>query len=155
FVTGGSAARVFRSKDRGSSWKVADTPIVHGQPPQGIFSILALDSDHLVVVGGDYKDPSNRSPGSARSEDGGRSWVLLEPTIYLSCVATIAAKTFAEQAVAVGTSGYVGLGSDRVWRGGAFHAAPAWRDPTSAGGNAVAVQASAGSRSGKVSGRVW
>jgi photosystem II stability/assembly factor-like uncharacterized protein len=31
-VSGGSRARVFRSTDRGLTWTIADTPIIHGTP---------------------------------------------------------------------------------------------------------------------------
>src|SRR5204863_6911316 len=40
-ATGGSAARVFHSADRGLTWSLANTPIVSGVPSSGIFSISA------------------------------------------------------------------------------------------------------------------
>ena len=39
FATGGRAARVFHSPDRGQTWQVFDTPIFHGPDSAGIFSI--------------------------------------------------------------------------------------------------------------------
>jgi photosystem II stability/assembly factor-like uncharacterized protein len=56
-VSGGSAARVFRSHDRGHSWSVADTPIVHGTSGSGIFSIAMFDDKNGVIVGGNYEKP--------------------------------------------------------------------------------------------------
>src|SRR5262249_41256668 len=49
FVTGGSAARVFRSSDAGESWSVSETPIVHGPPSAGIFSVAFRDEKNGIV----------------------------------------------------------------------------------------------------------
>ena len=46
FVTGGATARVFRSQDAGESWSVAETPIMHGPPSAGIFSVAFRDGKH-------------------------------------------------------------------------------------------------------------
>ncbi len=43
FATGGPAARVFHSADRGVNWTVAETPIIHGAATQGIFSLSFLE----------------------------------------------------------------------------------------------------------------
>jgi photosystem II stability/assembly factor-like uncharacterized protein len=53
FATGGSAARVFHSGDRGLSWKVFETPILHGPASAGIFSIAFRDALHGIIAGGD------------------------------------------------------------------------------------------------------
>src|SRR6202050_354664 len=55
FATGGKAARVFHSPDRGQTWQVFNTPIVHGPDSAGIFSISFRDPLHGVIAGGDYK----------------------------------------------------------------------------------------------------
>ena len=52
FVTGGVSARVFYSGDFGESWKVADTPMVQGQPSTGIFSVAFKNDREGVIVGG-------------------------------------------------------------------------------------------------------
>jgi hypothetical protein len=54
FATGGNAARVFRSSNRGKTWVVVEAPIVHGTDSSGIFSIFFRDGKHGVIVGGDY-----------------------------------------------------------------------------------------------------
>jgi len=76
FATGGRAARVFHSPDRGSTWQVVDTPILHGPDSAGIFSIAFLDPSHGVVAGGDYKHPDQDGPDLAFTSDGGKSWTL-------------------------------------------------------------------------------
>lgn len=78
FATGGPAARVFHSADGGDSWTVADTPIMHGAPSQGIFSIAFRDSLHGVVAGGDYQHPDQTGPNIATTDDGGKTWKLVD-----------------------------------------------------------------------------
>jgi photosystem II stability/assembly factor-like uncharacterized protein len=68
-VTGGNAARVFRSNNRGISWFVADTPIVKGTAGSGIFSIAMRDSKNGVIVGGNYEKPSEISMNFAFTMD--------------------------------------------------------------------------------------
>lgn len=80
FATGGSAARVFHSRDAGNTWTVSDTPIVHGAASQGIFSIAFRDSLHGVIAGGDYKNPEQAGPNIAITGDGGRTWKLADVT---------------------------------------------------------------------------
>jgi len=76
FATGGKAARVFRSSDRGKTWAVADTPIVHGSDSSGIFSIFFRDAKHGVIAGGDYQHPEEEGRNLAYTEDGGDTWKL-------------------------------------------------------------------------------
>jgi photosystem II stability/assembly factor-like uncharacterized protein len=49
FITGGPAARIFSSKDRGRSWTVVETPVVSGNPSSGIFSVACIGHENLVV----------------------------------------------------------------------------------------------------------
>lgn len=89
FATGGKVARVFRSTNAGKTWTVADTPMVHGEPSAGIFSIAFKDALHGVIAGGDYKRPEQGGPNLALTDDGGRSWKLapVSPQSYFSAVA--------------------------------------------------------------------
>lgn len=89
FATGGKAARVFHSADRGQTWQVFDTPVVHGLDSAGIFSIAFRDAMHGVIAGGDYKHPKEDGPNLAFTEDGGKTWTLseLHPLAYFSAVA--------------------------------------------------------------------
>jgi photosystem II stability/assembly factor-like uncharacterized protein len=88
FASGGKAARVFHSGDRGRSWEVFDTPMVHGPDSAGIFSIAFRDSTHGVIAGGDYKRPREDGPNLAFTENGGKTWTLpaLHPLAYFSAV---------------------------------------------------------------------
>jgi photosystem II stability/assembly factor-like uncharacterized protein len=89
FATGGKAARVFHSADRGQSWEVFDTPILHGEDSAGIFSIAFRDVLHGVIAGGDYKKPKKDGPNLAFTEDGGKTWRLstITPQAYFSAIA--------------------------------------------------------------------
>jgi photosystem II stability/assembly factor-like uncharacterized protein len=89
FGTGGKAARVFHSADRGQSWQVFDTPIAQGPDSAGIFSVAFRDATHGVIAGGDYKHPNDDGPKLAFTEDGGTTWKLssLHPLAYFSAVA--------------------------------------------------------------------
>jgi photosystem II stability/assembly factor-like uncharacterized protein len=88
FATGGKTARVFHSPDRGQTWQVFDTPILHGPDSAGIFSIAFRDALHGVIAGGDYKRPRDDGPNLAFTSDGGKTWTLsdLRPQAYFSAV---------------------------------------------------------------------
>jgi photosystem II stability/assembly factor-like uncharacterized protein len=89
FVTGGSAARVFRSVDGGESWMVTETPLTHGPASAGIFSVSFRDAKHGAIAGGDYKEPNKDVPSLATTSDGGKNWTLsrIKPQRYFSAVA--------------------------------------------------------------------
>lgn len=89
FATGGVAARVFHSSDRGKNWQVFDTPILHGPDSAGIFSIAFRDPLHGVIAGGNYKRPKDDGPELAFTDDGGKTWTLapIKPQAYFSAVA--------------------------------------------------------------------
>lgn len=91
FGTGGPAARVFHTKDRGRSWAVVETPITHGNASSGIFSIGVDDNNRVIVLGGDYKEPSHSDRAAAYSLDGGKTWQLAaqQPGGYRSALAHI------------------------------------------------------------------
>jgi photosystem II stability/assembly factor-like uncharacterized protein len=88
FVTGGSAARVFRSTDSGKTWSVSDTSIMHGPASAGIFSIAFRDARHGVIAGGDYKEPAKGGANLAKTNDGGKTWALVaaQPQNYFSSI---------------------------------------------------------------------
>src|SRR5689334_1879192 len=103
FGTGGPAARVFHSADRGQTWTVAETPIIHVAASQGIFSLGFWSAKDGVAVGGDYKVPTKGEQTAALTHDGRRTWTLAKqpPQGYCSAVAIGPAPMLA----AVGTSG--------------------------------------------------
>jgi photosystem II stability/assembly factor-like uncharacterized protein len=89
FATGGRLARVFHSSDRGQTWQVVNTPIIHGPESAGIFSIAFRDRMHGVIAGGDYKHPDQDGPNLAFTSDGGKTWELstIFPQAYFSAAA--------------------------------------------------------------------
>lgn len=86
--TGGNAARVFRSEDRGQTWTVASTPMVSGTESAGVFSLAFRDELHGLAVGGDYRKETEVLANVARTEDGGKTWTLIpnQTVAYRSCV---------------------------------------------------------------------
>lgn len=78
FGTGGSAARVFRSIDRGRSWSASEVPAPNGAPSRGVFSVVFASDKRGALVGGDYEAP-NEAGVFATSEDGGVSWTAGKP----------------------------------------------------------------------------
>ncbi len=111
FATGGGAtARVFRSADRGGTWKVATTPVNSRTKSSGIFSLAFRDAKHGVAVGGDYQKPSEAIDNIAITADGGRTWNSIagfRPAGFRSAVAYVANRSGKTDGrlIAVGPSG--------------------------------------------------
>ena len=77
--TGGAAARLHRSVNRGRQWVAYDTPIRHGESAAGIFSVAAIPGQGLYVVGGHYaQDDSTR--GNAATSTTGTQWRAVDGT---------------------------------------------------------------------------
>jgi photosystem II stability/assembly factor-like uncharacterized protein len=77
FATGGAkSARVFHSADRGRNWEVSETPIMAGAESAGIFSIAFRDPTHGMIVGGDYRKPTDIGATAAATSDGGKTWIF-------------------------------------------------------------------------------
>ena len=106
-ATGGApVARVFRSTDRGRTWKAVSTPL-HSAGSAGAFSIAFADAKHGVIVGGDYAKPKEPSVSVALTDDGGITWkepTGTKPPVFLSAVAYMPG-TGNKSLVALGTAG--------------------------------------------------
>jgi len=104
-ATGGSAARVFHSSDRGLTWFVSETPITSGNSSSGVFSIYAASPQLVFVAGGDYQKENEPGSNFAKSTDGGRTW-LPGPQLpgYRSAISAATGEHGAVH-VAVGPSG--------------------------------------------------
>lgn len=77
FGTGGGAqARVFRSDDRGKSWKVSATTMNSG-PTAGIFALAFKNGHKGIAVGGDFAAPADSPNNFAKTRNGGFSWKLI------------------------------------------------------------------------------
>ncbi len=73
-ATGGSTiARILATRDGGDTWAAHDTPLV-SSPTAGGISVAFRDASHGVLGGGDLA--SNNFAEMARSDDGGRTWIL-------------------------------------------------------------------------------
>ncbi len=70
---GPSGARIYASKDYGTTWQAHLTPILSGTPSQGIFSIDYYQNQ-LIIAGGDYAQDSVKTKVMALSKDGGITW---------------------------------------------------------------------------------
>jgi photosystem II stability/assembly factor-like uncharacterized protein len=96
FGTGGPAARVFHSADRGHAWTAVQTPMASGNASSGIFS-LACHDRYVIAVGGDYRNPDRADGVAAYSDDHGQTWRLAShpPGGYRSSVRIASATAFA------------------------------------------------------------
>ncbi len=109
-VTGGTAARVFHSVDRGRSWTVGGTSILPLTGSAGLFG--ALPGKEPLAVGGDYE--LDDQPGYLlRTTDGGRTW----PLVYRPAGLREAALRFRGGLLLVGPKG-TDLSTDdgRTWQ---------------------------------------
>jgi photosystem II stability/assembly factor-like uncharacterized protein len=73
FATGGGAARVFHSRDGGTTWTAVAAPIPAAEAG-GVFSLAFRNPRDGVMVGGDFTAPTNGVRASGFSHDGGASW---------------------------------------------------------------------------------
>jgi photosystem II stability/assembly factor-like uncharacterized protein len=90
FGSGGGAARVFRSDDRGHTWTAADSTIPAGDAA-GVFALAFRTPHQGVAVGGDFTDPANGVDAVAATRTG-RTWHnagdlthLAEDAAFLPC----------------------------------------------------------------------
>lgn len=113
-ASGGKAARVHYSANRGLSWIAKDAPIISGEDATGIFSIAMFDSKTGVITGGHYQKPDGTDRTMAFTNDGGATWMPgTGLTGYRSGVAYIDRKTI----VAVGTNGSdISKDSGKSWK---------------------------------------
>lgn len=126
-VTGGSAARVFSSRDRGQTWSVAETPLAKGTAGSGVFSIAMTDEKTGLIVGGNYEKPEDAERTLAYTSNGGLVWAARSGLSgYRSAVAYIDSRTV----IAVGSNG-TDISNDRGER---------WRKAGSENLNAVAAR---------------
>jgi photosystem II stability/assembly factor-like uncharacterized protein len=105
FATGGTAARVFRSTDRGRTWAVSNTPVISGAAAAGIFSIAFKDAKNGIIVGGTYNKPDEAEKSVAVTTDGGETWKPAgNAKGFRSCAAYVKTAQ-GSMIVAVGTTG--------------------------------------------------
>ncbi|NOT60388.1 MAG: glycosyl hydrolase, partial [Acidobacteria bacterium] len=81
-VSGGNTARVYRSTNRGRTWQVSATPLRKDGTAAGAFSIVFKDDKVGMIVGGDYQKPDDGAQAAAFTQDGGKTWTLLDNQPY-------------------------------------------------------------------------
>ena len=104
-ASGGNRASVYRlrvGRDGNLLSQHFASPIVYGSNGSGIFSIAMADSEHGVIVGGNYEKPDEHVKNLAFTTDGGETWSLGSGlTGYRSGVTYVDRNTL----IAVGTNG--------------------------------------------------
>jgi photosystem II stability/assembly factor-like uncharacterized protein len=82
-ATGAAArARILATTDGGDTWRSYSTPIVQGTPASGIFTVEFRDARHGILAGGDLEAPDALSENVAVSNDGGKTWQLVDGTPF-------------------------------------------------------------------------
>lgn len=88
-VSGGKAARVYKSTDYGRNWQVHDSPVISGGQMTGIYTVAFYDQQRGIIMGGDWDEKSRNRQNKASTQDGGQTWQLIsdgnDPG-YQSCV---------------------------------------------------------------------
>jgi photosystem II stability/assembly factor-like uncharacterized protein len=106
-ASGGTKARVLKSKDYGKTWQVFETPIIQGKGPQGIYSIDFYTKENGIIIGGNYAKPKENKRNKAITTDGGKTWELVadrQNPNYKSCVQYVP-NTSGKEVFAVGKTG--------------------------------------------------
>ena len=70
-------SRVIYSADRGRTWDVFNTPMAQDAASAGIFSLAFSSTEYGLAVGGNYLLPKDSSKVISFTEDGGKTWQLL------------------------------------------------------------------------------
>ncbi len=72
-ASGGGAARVFHTANRGRTWSVTDSTIPAADAG-GVFSLTFRNPERGLAVGGDFLAPEVGTDASASTVDRGRTW---------------------------------------------------------------------------------
>jgi len=73
-ASGGIKSNIYYSEDGGVDWDTIPTPILQGEPSQGIFSMNFVNKKTIIAVGGDYKNPDHKKDNITLSFDEGINW---------------------------------------------------------------------------------
>ncbi len=74
---GAPDSRIFYSADRGRKWKVFNTPMNQAAPGAGIFSLSFSNLNYGLAVGGNYEQPDDTIKLISSTNDGGKTWQLI------------------------------------------------------------------------------
>lgn len=76
FASAGKDSKIYHSADNGFHWEKYSTPILQDEDSQGIFSMVRIDVDGIVAVGGDFTQADSSTNNSIVSIDKGKTWKL-------------------------------------------------------------------------------
>jgi photosystem II stability/assembly factor-like uncharacterized protein len=99
--------RILFSADKGTTWEAFETPILHQEEVQGMYSIDFWNENLGIAFGGDYTKPEGNTANKAITIDGGKTWQLVadgqNPT-FKSCVQFVP-NSSGKEIVALGFTG--------------------------------------------------
>lgn len=104
---GTTEGRIFYSPDKGNTWSVQQTAIIHEKETEGIYSLDFYDAKIGYAIGGDFTAPMASKNNKMRTNDGGASWQIFadgEAPGYKSCVQFVPGSG-GQNLVAVGFTG--------------------------------------------------
>ncbi|BDD09286.1 oxidoreductase [Fulvitalea axinellae] len=113
---GGDQARTISYNTKVKKASVSSTPLSHGAPAKGIYSIAFKDNLNGLAVGGEYLDSTMNNSSMAITTDGGKTWTLPSQPAkgYTSSVCYV---PDSDIAVAVGRYGsYLSEDNGMTWR---------------------------------------
>lgn len=118
-ISGGKKSRLFKSKDKGKTWEVFETPILQGETMTGAFSMDFYNTKKGIIVGGNYENQKDNSANKAFTKDGGKTWNIIaqnEAFGYASCVQFMP-KSNGKVIYSCGTSGvYYSTNFGKKWQ---------------------------------------
>ncbi len=102
--SGGAESNLIISLDQGDSWTKIKSPLVQGEPSQGIFALSFWEDKRVVLVGGDYLKPTDKKGTVGVFDLKSMKWMDIESTLpgYRSGVEFWATE---KVLIAVGTTG--------------------------------------------------
>lgn len=99
--------RLLFSPDKGTTWEAFETPILHQEETQGMYSIDFWNEYLGIAIGGDYTKPEGNIANKAITSDGGKTWQLIadgQDPVYKSCVQFVP-NSSGKEIVALGFTG--------------------------------------------------
>jgi photosystem II stability/assembly factor-like uncharacterized protein len=102
---GNPKSRIVYSPDRGKTWQFFETPMAQAAPGAGIFSLAFATADYGLAVGGNYQLPNDTTRLISVTQDGGKSWQLLNKSGINGYKSAIANIPSSEQWLCTGPTG--------------------------------------------------
>lgn len=100
-------SRIVQTVNRGGTWTAQTIPLPRGES-SGLFSLVQIDHQHWVAVGGDYQQPDQTAGTVVWSNNAGQTWHAVTqnpPSGYRSAVAIRHLPSGSSELIAVGPNG--------------------------------------------------